>query len=103
MIVKLIKITYSICPNYNILNPKFHPSYLFNFSGCFMLSVIFFKKNFNEVLISLHNCLDSIHTNCPVATCGIFNFLYKDIADSIIFIIHVLRLSIFYVDVSFFI
>jgi hypothetical protein len=52
-----------------------------------------FSLNFNEVLISLHSCLDSIHINCPAATRGVFNFLYKETVDPIIFVIHVLRLS----------
>jgi hypothetical protein len=37
-----------------------------------MLSVIF-SLIFNEVLIFLHNCLDSTHTNCPTATRGVFS------------------------------
>jgi hypothetical protein len=45
------------------------------------------------MLIFLYNCLYSTHRNCPTATHGVFNFLYKVIADSIIFIIHVLRPS----------
>jgi hypothetical protein len=45
----------------------FHPTYLYNISRCFMLSVIFFLI-FNEVLISLHSCLDLTHINCPAAT-----------------------------------
>jgi hypothetical protein len=44
----------------------------------------------NEVLISLHNCLDSIHTNCPEATREVFNFLYKKTTKATIFVIHVL-------------
>jgi hypothetical protein len=56
-----------------------------------MLSVIFLISN--TVLISLHSCLDSTHTNCPTATHGAFNFLYKEIIDPIIYVIHVLRLS----------
>jgi hypothetical protein len=51
-----------------------------------------FSLIFNAVLISLHNCLDLTHRNCPVTTHEVFNFLYKKIVDSIIFIIHVLRL-----------
>jgi hypothetical protein len=46
----------------------------------------------NAVLISLHSCLDLTYTNYPAATRGVFNFLYKEIVDPIIFIIHVLRL-----------
>jgi hypothetical protein len=56
----------------------------------------------NEVLISLHNRLDSTHTNCPATTCGVFNFLYKETMNPIIFVIYVLRLSIIYVNVSFY-
>jgi hypothetical protein len=56
----------------------------------------------NEVLISLHNCLDSTHTNCPATMCGVFNFLYKETTNPIIFFIYVLRLSIIYVNVSFY-
>jgi hypothetical protein len=44
----------------------------------------------NEVLISLHICLDSTYINYPVRE--IFNFSYKETIDTIIFIIHVLRL-----------
>jgi hypothetical protein len=57
-----------------------------------MLSVIFFKI-FNKVLISLYSCLHSTHINYPTTTRGVFNFLYKEIANPIIFVIHVLRLS----------
>jgi hypothetical protein len=34
-----------------------------------------FSLIFNEVLISLHSCLDSTHTNCSVATRGVFKIL----------------------------
>jgi hypothetical protein len=67
----------------------FYPTYLYNISRCFMLTVIFF----HEVLIFLHSCLDSTHTNCSTAMCMVFNFLYKNIVDPIVFIIHMLRLS----------
>jgi hypothetical protein len=53
------------------------------------------------MLISLHSCVDSTHTNCPVATREIFNFRHKETADPIIFVTHVLRVSNIYVDVSF--
>jgi hypothetical protein len=79
--------------NYSILNSTFHPIYLYNISRSFMLSVIFFSLISNEVLIFLHSCLDSTHTNCLVATHRVFNFLYKETANHIIFIIHVMRLS----------
>jgi hypothetical protein len=46
----------------------------------------------NEVLISLYSYLDSTYINYPVATREIFNFSYKETIDTIIFIIHVLRL-----------
>jgi hypothetical protein len=52
-----------------------------------------FSLIFNKVLISLYNCLDSAHTNYPTTTYEIFNFLYKEIIDPIIFFIHVSRLS----------
>jgi hypothetical protein len=55
-----------------------------------------FSLIFNKVLISLHNWLDSTHTNCHVATRGVFNFLYKETMDLIIFVIH----RILYVDIS---
>jgi hypothetical protein len=45
------------------------------------------------VLISLHSFLDSTHTNYLTTTRKIFNFLYKEIMDTIIFVIHMLRLS----------
>jgi hypothetical protein len=48
---------------------------------------------FNEVLISIHSCLDSTHINYPTATDKLFNFLYTKTAYSIIFVIHMLRLS----------
>jgi hypothetical protein len=46
-----------------------------------------FSLIFNEVLISLHSCLDSTYTNCATAMRGVFKFLYKETADPIIFII----------------
>jgi hypothetical protein len=52
-----------------------------------------FSLIFNKVLIFLHSCLDSTHTNYLAGTRGVFNFLYKWAADPIIFIIYVLRLS----------
>jgi hypothetical protein len=51
-----------------------------------MLSIIFLSLISNEVLIALHRCLDLIHTNCPTITRGVFNFLYKETVDPIIFI-----------------
>jgi hypothetical protein len=36
-----------------------------------MLLVNIFSLIFNEVLISLHRCLDSTHTNCPTERVGI--------------------------------
>jgi hypothetical protein len=71
----------------------FHPNYLCNISHCFMLSVIFFFLISNEVLISLHSCLDSTHTNCHAAMRVVFNFLNKEIACPIIFVNQMLRLS----------
>jgi hypothetical protein len=62
------------CVNYIILNSKFYPSYLCNISVFHVISNIF-SLFFNEVLISLHSYLDSTHTNCSTATCGVFNFL----------------------------
>jgi hypothetical protein len=44
------------------------------------------------VLISLHSCLDLTHTNCPTTPRGVFNFLYKETVNPIIFIIYVLRI-----------
>jgi hypothetical protein len=55
----------------------------------------------NKVLISLYTCLDSNHINYFTATRAVLNFLYKETADRIIFIIHMLKLSIIYVDVYF--
>jgi hypothetical protein len=52
-----------------------------------------FSLIFNEVLISLYNCLDLTHINCPATTRGVFNILYKKIVNPIIFVIHVLGLS----------
>jgi hypothetical protein len=60
----------------------FHPNYLCNISRCFIMSAIFFSLIFNKILISLHSCLDLTH-----------KIVYKETADPIIFIIHVLRLS----------
>jgi hypothetical protein len=44
------------------------------------------------MLIYLHSCLNLTHTNYLAVTRGVFNFLYKDIADHIVFVIHVLKL-----------
>jgi hypothetical protein len=92
MVARLIK-QFIASANYSILNSTFYPIYLYNIYRCFMLKVIFFSLIFNEVLISLHTYLDSTHTNCLTTTHKVFNFLYKDTVDSIIFVIHVLRLS----------
>jgi hypothetical protein len=46
-----------------------------------------FSLIFNEILISLRSYLDSSHTNYSATMHGIFNFLYKEIAGPIIFII----------------
>jgi hypothetical protein len=53
----------------------------------------------NEVLISLHSCLDSTHINCPVATHGVFNFLCGPyyFYHSCIFVDY----QILYIDISF--
>jgi hypothetical protein len=40
----------------------------------------------NEVLIFLYSCLDSTYINYPTATHGLFNFLYKEIMNPIIFV-----------------
>jgi hypothetical protein len=40
-----------------------------------MLSVNIFPLISNEMLISLHHCLDSTHTNYPVATLEVFNYI----------------------------
>jgi hypothetical protein len=40
-----------------------------------MLSVNIFPLIFNEVLISLHHCLDLTHTNYPVVMRGVFNYI----------------------------
>jgi hypothetical protein len=61
--------------NYSILNSIFQPSYLCNISRCFILSVNIFPLIFNEVLISLHHCLDLTHTNCSAATHRVFNYI----------------------------
>jgi hypothetical protein len=61
--------------NYNILNSTFHPIYLCNIYLCFMLSVNIFSLISNEILISLHRCLDSIHTNYLTVTRGVFNYI----------------------------
>jgi hypothetical protein len=64
--------------NYSILNSMFYPSYLYNISLCFMLSVNIFSLIFNEVLISLHHCLDSTHTNRPAGTREVFKYILYD-------------------------
>jgi hypothetical protein len=61
--------------NYSVLISMYHPSYLCNISRCFMLLVNSFSLISNEVLISLHRCLDSIHINCPTAMRGVFNYI----------------------------
>jgi hypothetical protein len=40
-----------------------------------MLLVNIFSLISNEVLISLHHCLDSTHTNYTAATHGVFNYI----------------------------
>jgi hypothetical protein len=53
----------------------FHPSYLCNISQYFMLSVNIFSLIFNEMLISLHCCLDSTHINCLAAVRVVLNYI----------------------------
>jgi hypothetical protein len=43
-----------------------------------MLSVNIFSLISNKMLISLHRCLDSTHTNCHVATRDVFNYILYD-------------------------
>jgi hypothetical protein len=69
----------------------FHPNYLCNISQYFMLSEFFLIPN--TVLISIHRCLDLTYIDCLAVIHGAFNFLYKEIMNPIIFIIHMLRLS----------
>jgi hypothetical protein len=60
-----------------------------------------FSLIFNEVLISLHSCLDSTYTNYPATMCGVFRFLYKEIVYPIIFVIHMLKQLNTYIDVFY--
>jgi hypothetical protein len=55
-----------------------------------MFSVILFLIS-NEVLISLHNCLDSTHTNCPAATRGIFLVIKGKICHFMVIVIATLQ------------
>jgi hypothetical protein len=80
--------------NYSILNFTFHPSYLCNISRCFMLSVIFFSLISNG---PLYSCLDLTHINCFAVMRGVFNFLYKETINPIIFVIdyQILNVDVF--------
>jgi hypothetical protein len=53
------------------------------------------------VLIFLYSCLFLTHINYLVAMHKIFNFFYKEIADPIIFVIHIVY-RILYVDIFFY-
>jgi hypothetical protein len=67
--------------------------YNFNFLIKQMIKVNIKSQTRQTFMDEGSSCLDSTYTNFFTATRGVFNFLYKEIIDPIIFGIHVLRLS----------